>query len=224
MLDPILRPLKDRLLAPLAQLLAPHVHPTAITFASFVAGVGCAWLLLLGETGGAVLLWLVNRALDGLDGVVARNAGRQTDLGGYVDLLVDFVVYAAIPIALSIRWPEGAGLPLAALLAAFYVNSASWLYLAALLEKRAVGSAFRGDTTSITMPTGLVEGTETIIFFSAFMLLPERLSTLFSIMAAMLAITILQRLAWASRNLDRAPALGVVAGRTESETYRSEAR
>lgn len=40
------------------------------------------------------------RVLDGLDGVVARQRNKQTDFGGYLDIVLDFTVYSIIPVAL----------------------------------------------------------------------------------------------------------------------------
>lgn len=214
MLDSRLRRVKDRLLAPVARPMAGVVHPAAITAASLAAGLGCAALIVRGETAAALGLWLVNRSLDGLDGLVARTGGRQSDLGGYLDLLADFVVYAAIPIALSVRWPAVAGFPLAVLLAAFYVNAASWMYLSALLEKRATAHA---GPTSVTMPTGLVEGSETILLFTGFILMPAWLPELFWTMSALLGIAIVQRLGWAVANLNGRPPDGRGAARGRRE-------
>lgn len=198
MLDGMLRPVKDRLLGPVARRLSGVVHPNLITAGSLAAGLGCAALLVRGDTTAAVALWALNRLLDGLDGLVARMGGRQTDLGGYLDILADFLVYAAIPIALAVRSPDVAGLPVAVLLAAFYLNAASWMYLSALLEKRA---ASRRGATSVTMPVGLVEGSETIVLFTGFIILPALRAELFRAMSLLLAVTVVQRLLWAVRNL-----------------------
>lgn len=204
MLDPALRTVKDRLLLPVARALGPGVHPNLVTLLGFGAGIGCVLLLLWGESGLALLLWLLNRVLDGLDGAVARVHRRQTDFGGYLDLLLDFVLYASIPIALALGLPARPPLllpALGALLGSFYVNAASWLYLAAVLEKRALGARSRGEPTSVTMPTGLIEGTETIVLFSLFILLPGALVPLFATMAALVLLTVAQRLLWAARHL-----------------------
>ncbi|MCK7519029.1 MAG: hypothetical protein MZV64_15540 [Ignavibacteriales bacterium] len=101
-------------------------------------------------------VWLCgfrNRVLDGLDGLLARMHDKQSDFGGYVDILTDFVVYAALPIGLVAGSPSNERyLALAFMLASFYVNTASWMYLAAILEKR---SARDPDTqTTIVMPAG----------------------------------------------------------------------
>ena len=57
------------------------------------------------------------------------------------------------------------------LVASFYVNAASWMYLAALLEQRNDGAAARGETTAVTMPPGLIGGAETVAFYAAFLAL-----------------------------------------------------
>jgi phosphatidylglycerophosphate synthase len=144
----------------------------------------------------AFIAWFFNRAFDALDGVVARLQGSQSDFGGYLDILVDFVVYAIIPLGLVIGQPSAANyVALALLLSVFYVNAASWMYLAAILEKRALGAVAHGEQTSVTMPAGIIGGTETILFYSAFILFPAWTIWLFGLMALLTALTILQRLA-----------------------------
>jgi phosphatidylglycerophosphate synthase len=197
-LDPIVRPLKDSVLRPMARRL--HVLPPAlVTLLALLAGLAAAGFLAAGAFAAGLALWFGNRFLDGLDGVVARENGRQTDFGGYLDILADFVVYAAVPLGLVLGMggrPEQ-WLALVALLSSFYVNTASWMYLAALLEKRSVGAGARGESTSITMPDALVGGTETVVLFSVFILLPAYLVPLFWLMAGLVGISIVQRLVWA---------------------------
>lgn len=203
MLDPLLRRAKDRMLAPPARAMGRLVHPNAVSLAGFAVGAGCAWTAYQHWYGAALLLWLLNRVLDGLDGSIARAAGRQSDLGAYLDILLDFAVYALIPLALALGRPTEPGQlgALGALLASFYLNAASWMFLAALQEKRALGAARRGASTGVVMPTGLIEGTETILFFSLFLLFPEAQVPLFGVMALLVALTALQRLVWATRHL-----------------------
>lgn len=203
MLDSALRSLKDRALEPFARGPAGRIHPHVLSLVGLGIGVGCALLLYRREYLAGLSLWLLNRTVDGLDGVVARHRHRQSDLGGYLDILVDFLVYAMIPLAMVLGLPDrGAALPaLAVLLASFYINTASWMYLAAVLEKRGSGGAARGEETSVTMPAGLIEGTETVVFYCLFILLPAHLSTWFYAMAALVGITVVQRLAWACRRL-----------------------
>jgi phosphatidylglycerophosphate synthase len=205
MLDERLRPVKERLLAPLAAALGRGLSPMLVTLAAFAVGLGAALCAARGAYGAGLALWVANRVLDGLDGTLARVQGRQTELGGYVDLLLDFVVYAAVPIGLALGAGDGvrdrALVAALALLASFYVNAASWMYLAAVLERRGAGAAARGELTTVTMPAGLVGGTETVVGFALFFLLPQHLVALFWAMAALVAVTVVQRLAWAVRTL-----------------------
>lgn len=175
MMDSLLRPLKDRLLAPLVAAVSRFASPNGLSAAAFTAGMACAAALLFHRPAAAFTLWIVNRVLDGLDGALARAAGRSSDSGGYLDITLDFIVYAALPLAMIYRVPDlGLARAGAVLLAAFYINAASWMYLAALLEKRGAGSGSvkAGGGTSLIMPAGIVEGAETIIFFSLMILLP----------------------------------------------------
>lgn len=197
-LDPIVRPLKDSFLRPLARRLY-LLPPAMVTLLALVAGLAAAGFLAAGVFAAGLFLWFVNRFLDGLDGVMARENDGQSDFGGYLDILADFLVYAAVPLGLVLGM---GGLPeqwlaLAVLLSSFYVNTASWMYLAALLEKRSAGADARGESTSITMPGAVVGGTETVVLFSLFILLPAYMVPLFWLMSALVGISIVQRLVWA---------------------------
>lgn len=201
MLDHTLRSYKDDLLRPIAGKLG-RISPNAITVLAMFVGLSSAGTAALQWYWLALALWLLNRVLDGLDGMVARSHARQSDFGGYLDIVLDFVVYAAVPIGLYLGNPTGMNaVSLILLLSSFYVNAASWIYLSAILEKRAAGASARGELTSVTIPGGLVGGTETILFYAAFLIWPNLLPWLFGAMAGMVAVGILLRLRWAQRNL-----------------------
>src|SRR3546814_1217422 len=74
-----------------------------------------SWALLaLGSYGGALALILLNRLADGLDGAVARHA-RVSDLGGYLDIVLDFLFYSGVVFFFAV------GRPTKALPAAFLI-------------------------------------------------------------------------------------------------------
>ena len=202
MFDDFFRSLKDRLLNPLARALGPRLPPAAITWLAFVVGLSCAVAVLGGHLRAALALWLVNRLLDGLDGTHARVHARVSHLGAYLDVVLDFVVYAAVPVAFVVAERQYE-LALAGvfLLASFYVNAASWMYLSALLEARREGASSRGETTSATMPPGIVAGTETVVFYTLFFLMPSHKATLFTVMAILVLANVAVRLYWAHRRL-----------------------
>lgn len=202
MFDAWLRALKDRLFAGVARRVGAVVHPNVVTLLAFGAGLLAAWAASERRYGVALLLWAVNRVLDGLDGSVARESGRASDVGAYLDILLDHVVYAAVPIGLALGDGGRPALVAAlALVATFYVNAASWMYLAAVLERRGRGAAARGERTAVTMPPGIVAGAETAVLYALFLLLPGHLVALFSLMAVLVLLTVAQRLAWAARHL-----------------------
>jgi phosphatidylglycerophosphate synthase len=198
MIDHLLRYPKERVLEPLARGPLRHVAPTTLTLIACGLGIAAGIAAWQRWYEVALVLWLINRIFDGLDGTVARVNNRQSDLGGYLDMLLDVVVYTAIPLGLALGiGGEAALLALVGLLASYYVNATSWMYLSALLEKRRVGAATRGELTTVTMPGGLIEGFETILFYTAFLLFPTWIIPLFWLKAVLLAITILGRVTWA---------------------------
>ena len=201
MFDSSLRRFKDRLGAPLARRLS-RVSPTLISLLALIVGLLAAYAAFKGQYLWALTFWILNRILDGLDGLIARLHDRQSDFGGYVDILTDYVVYASLPIGLVAGAPTTERyLALAFLLAVFYVNAASWMVLAAILEKRA---AHNPDTqTTIVMPAGLIGGFETIVAYGIFLLFPAYITILFSIFAALVFVTIIQRFVWARRNVNK---------------------
>ncbi|KAI4273163.1 MAG: hypothetical protein LQ337_004835, partial [Flavoplaca oasis] len=50
-----------------------------------------------------LLFWILNRALDCLDGALARHRGTASELGGFLDLLGDFISPAME------GWEKGSG-------------------------------------------------------------------------------------------------------------------
>ncbi|HXG72196.1 MAG TPA: CDP-alcohol phosphatidyltransferase family protein [Gemmatimonadaceae bacterium] len=202
MFDDALRAFKDRLLWPFAVAIGTRISPNAVTLAAFLVGLIAATLAARGDYGAALGAWLLNRILDGVDGTLARATEQQSDFGGYLDIVLDFAVYAAVPIGLVVAVQDRLTALLgAALLGAFFVNGASWMYLAAILERRGEGAAALGERTTIRMPAGLIAGTETVVLYSLFLILPAKLPLLFTLMMAGVVITIVQRLIWARRNL-----------------------
>ena len=202
MLDLRLRPIKERVLGGVAQRLARFVGPGSLTLLALAITIGAGWAAAVGLTVVALAAWLFGRLLDGLDGPIARARGSASDLGGYHDILADTVGYVAVPLGVAFSVDSRSGwITLAVLLGTFWVNGMSWAYLAAILEKHSAGASTTGELTSVTMRPALIEGTETIVIYSAFILFPHVAPWLFASMAGLVAINVLQRLRWASRHV-----------------------
>lgn len=202
MIDKALRIPKEQVLTPIAARWLHDVHPNVVSLAGFGIGVAAAGAVWQQWYGWGLALWIANRVVDGLDGTAARVHGKQSELGGYLDILLDTLIYALIPSAIVLGMPSQAGwLSLLFLLISFYLNAASWMYLAALLEKRRLGAAAQGELTTVTMPTGLIEGTETVVFFTLFLLFPAAHVWLFSLMGLLVFATVAQRFRWTVQHL-----------------------
>lgn len=201
MLDHRLRSTKERLLTPLAAPCAGRVPVAVVTMTGFAFCVSAGGLAWAGQPILALISWLIGRFLDGLDGVIARADGSASDLGGYVDFLLDTIGYAVVALGVAAAADDRAmWIIVAILIATFYVNSVSWLLLSSLLEKRAAGAASRAAPTSVTMPPGLVEGTETILLFAIALAFPAIAGAVFVAMSLGVAVSVAQR-AIAARRL-----------------------
>ena len=202
MFDHILRRGKDRLLAPLVRVAGSRLHPNLISVAAAVVGLAAAVALAAGARNLAATLWVGNRIVDGFDGAVARATGQVSDYGGYLDLMLDVVVYSAIPIGFALYRPEpGVLLSITFLLAAYYVNITSWLYLSVLFERyRQTGGddGVARSLTSIEMPRGLVEGAETIVAYLALILFSSYAVIILLVTAAAVFVGAAQRVIWAA--------------------------
>ncbi|MEM5584447.1 CDP-alcohol phosphatidyltransferase family protein [Roseibium sp. AS2] len=171
MLDARLRPLIDPPLNQMGRLLArAGVGPNTVTLTGFALGMGAAFAIATGYVLTGLFLIALNRLADGLDGAVAR-ATRKTDLGGFLDITLDFFFYGAIPLAFAILDPQANALAAAALLASFYANGSAFLAFAIMAEKNSLATATQGQK-SLYYLGGLAEGTETIALFLLMALLP----------------------------------------------------
>ena len=171
MLDAVLRRRIDPPVERLAtRLVAAGVGANAVTAAGLGIGLAAALAIALGAPLVGLVLILLSRLCDGLDGAIAKKT-RPTDLGGYLDIVFDFVFYGAIPLGFALLDPAQNALPAAVLLLTFYANGASFLAYAILAEKRKIATEVRG-TKSFFFSTGLAEASETIIAFCLFCLFP----------------------------------------------------
>jgi phosphatidylglycerophosphate synthase len=164
MLDARLRRLIDPPLDRLSGLLARYgLSADLATIVGFAVGLG-AIAAIAGEAYGLGLgLLLLNRLLDGLDGALARQRGI-TDLGGFLDILCDFIVYAGVPLAFALADPGANALPAAFLIFSFIGTATSFLAFAIMAAKRGITTELRGKK-SLYYLGGLTEGSETILAF-----------------------------------------------------------
>jgi phosphatidylglycerophosphate synthase len=200
MLDARLRPLIDPPLnAAARRLTAAGITADQLTIAGAVFGVSAACAIATGAFFAGLALFLGGRLLDGLDGAVARQS-RPTNRGAFLDIALDFSVYAAIPLAFAVHDPLRNALAASALLAGFLVNGTAFLAFAVMAERLKIESRVQG-LKSLYYLSGLAEGTETIIVFVAFCLVPQWFAPLAYGFAALCCISGAARVAMAWRLL-----------------------
>lgn len=198
MLDGVARRTIDPVLDDLGRrIAATGLSANGVTILACIVGLLAAVAIVFGWLWLGLALILLSRLGDGLDGAVARHTA-PTDLGGLLDIVLDFVFYGAIPLAFIILDPAANGLAGSVLLFTFYVNGASFLAFSLVAEKKRLTTTARG-TKSIYFTTGLAEATETLIVFAAFCLFPAWFSVIAYVFAAMTAWTTLSRLVLAVR-------------------------
>ena len=193
MLEGRARKLIDPYLMALAENLKSwKVTPDQVTIASFAIGVLAAFLIAMDWYLAGLVLLLMSRLGDGLDGSLAKLT-QSTDFGGYLDIVLDFAFYGAIPLAFIFADPVNNALAGSVLILSFYVNGASFLAYASLAQKRGLSSTARGSK-SIYFTTGLAEASETLAVFVLACLFPAWFSLLAWIFAVVCFYTALARI------------------------------
>jgi phosphatidylglycerophosphate synthase len=192
MIDAKLLPLQRAVLRTPAALAAnAGIGADTISIIGFLIGVAAFASLSLGNFMLGLLLIIANRTFDGMDGAVARISG-PTDRGAYLDISLDFVFYALVPLGFAIAQPSTNALPAAVLIASFVGTGSSFLALSAIasrLGRRADAFPAKG----IYYAGGLAEGFETIAVFVSFCLFPSLFAPIAYGFAAICAVTTVLR-------------------------------
>lgn len=172
MIDAKLLPLQRRLLRPMALgLVTFGVRADQVTITGFLLGIVALPLLASEQYIWALVFILLNRLLDGIDGEVARLT-ITTDRGAFLDIALDFVFYALIPLGFALANVTENALAAAVLLAAFVGTGSSFLAFSLMAQKRKL-HAQKFPSKGLYYLGGLTEGAETIAVFVAFCLWPD---------------------------------------------------
>jgi phosphatidylglycerophosphate synthase len=187
----LLRPVLERGARALQRL---GFSANAVTGLGFVIGMAAALAIAQRRYGIGLALMLASRLCDGFDGALARLT-QPTDRGAFLDIVLDFLFYASIPLAFAVSSPAERALPAAVLLAAFIGTGSSFLAYAVLAERRGL----RSDSyprKGIFYLGGLTEASETLICFALMCLLPSFFALWAYGFALLCGLTIVMRV-WA---------------------------
>jgi len=194
MLDPLMRRLIDPPLNKAAGYWPLAISANQITVIGFGFGLAACWAVANQAYELALVLLLINRFGDGLDGAVARRNGA-TDLGAYLDIVADFLLWSLLPLAFLVGAPQNA-VAAAVLLSSFAMSMVVFLAFAIMAEKRGVSTESQGKKSFFYM-AGLAEGTETIGFFALVMIAPTYFIPAAYGFAALVYLSVIGRL-WTS--------------------------
>ena len=143
MLDPFMRRLIDPPLNGVAAVWPRRISANQITIFGLVLGVACFLAIATNAMTAALILLALNRLADGLDGAVAR-AQTPSDLGAYLDIVSDFVLWGLLPIGFIILDSNNA-IAAAVLLSSFSMSMTVFLAFAIMAEKRGLETDAQGN-------------------------------------------------------------------------------
>jgi phosphatidylglycerophosphate synthase len=199
MLDRAARRLVDPMLEQLAGVAKGRgVTADQITVAGFAFGVAAVGAIAFQFYLPGLLLLLVNRLADGVDGALARRAG-PTDLGGYLDIVLDFIIYSGAAFGFALAEADYA-LPAAFLIFSFMGTGSSFLAFAIFAAKRRLEGEEVANKSFYYLG-GITEGTETILFFVLILLFPGWFPIAAYVYGALCWLTTVGRIGAAVRRL-----------------------
>ncbi len=170
-----------------------------MTVAGFAVGLCAVLAVASGMMWLALVMLLLGRLADGLDGELARING-PTDAGAFLDIVLDFIFYALFPVGFALHDPASNALPAAVLVASFVGTGASFLAFAGQADKHG-GTPMQFEYKGLSYIDGLAEGTETIVAFALMCLLPASFAVIAWVFAAVCVVTTINRVLSGYRTL-----------------------
>ena len=192
MLDHLMRRLIDPPLNGVAAVWPRRVSANQITIFGLALGIVCFLAIAVNAMTAALVLLALNRLADGLDGAVAR-ARAPSELGAYLDVVSDFVLWGLLPIGFIILDSNNA-VAAAILLSSFSMSMTVFLAFAIMAEKRGLETNAQGSKSFFYID-GLAEGTETIAFFAIVIIWPGAFIPAAFIYAGIVYLSVIGRVA-----------------------------
>lgn len=177
-----------------AWLARRGLSPESVTVVGFFVGVaGC--VAIVGEYYTVAIICLIlNRLADLFDGAIARTTG-VTDYGGFLDILLDLLIYSGFVLAFAIGRPENA-LAAAVLIYTFLATGASFLAAANIAAKRGITSE-PPERKSFFYKAAIAEGTETTLYLAIICIFPNHFVVITYVFAAICWISVAGHFLWA---------------------------
>ncbi len=193
MLDKELRRIKHQALQKNFPRKLDYFHPIVFSTVGLMFGlVAIAGIVLEMQTLAAIS-FLLNRFFDVIDGGIAKTSGNETEVGSFLDIFYDFIVYVGAILAFGYAYPDLMFLSLM-LMGTYVINLLLWTYPQIVIPHPI-------HSSNQHYPRGLVEGTETALFYFLFILYPQPF--LFQVFIGLMVLTIVIRFFQAIHSLTR---------------------
>jgi phosphatidylglycerophosphate synthase len=176
----------------IAKLFLKFISPNQMTLIGFGFGILMCISIVIDQYLIGILFLFLNRLSDGLDGAMARLTA-PTPLGGYLDIVLDFLVYGGFVLSFGIIDQNNTFLSMVLLLC-YIGTGTTFLAKAAILPSLTHRNQNNDIPKSFHYAVGLVEGSETIIFMILCLLFPNLFVYLSSIFSFLCLITIVFRI------------------------------
>jgi phosphatidylglycerophosphate synthase len=155
----------------IAKLFLKFISPNQMTFIGFSFGVLMCLFIIIDQYLFATIFLFLNRLSDGLDGTMAR-LQTPTPLGGYLDIVLDFLIYGGFVLSFGITEQNNTLLSMV-LLFCYIGTGSTFLAKAAILPSLTNQNLNEEIPKSFHYAVGLIEGTETIVFMVLCLLFPN---------------------------------------------------
>jgi|TARA_B100001939_G_scaffold79026_1_gene66914 phosphatidylglycerophosphate synthase len=192
MFDRQIQKYTQRPLQYIAKLFLKFISPNHMTLIGFSFGILMCLTIIIDQYLIAIIFLFLNRLSDGLDGSMAR-LQTPTPLGGYLDIVLDFLIYGGFVLSFGITEQNNTFLSMI-LLFCYIGTGSTFLAKAAILPSLTNQNLNEEIPKSFHYAVGLVEGTETIIFMFLCLLFPSLFIYLASIFIFLCLITIVFRI------------------------------
>jgi len=191
MLDDPVRAILPKVVGGLARRLGrAGVTPNMMSAASWLVAIGAAVLVARGYPILGVLVWLLSRLGDGLDGLIARQSGSASAFGGYLDITLDMAAYAVMVIGFAVAHPN-LGLAWSAILVSYILSITSTLALSNAAS--ATGRQVSRTDRTFQFTSSLAEAGDTSIMYVAWAVFPQWMEPLAWTWCAVVLVSVVQR-------------------------------
>ena len=196
MFDRSIQRLTQKPLSILGKFLLKIFKPNQITIIGFFFGIVMCFLIFIHSYLLAILFLFINRLCDGLDGVMARQTS-PSPLGAYLDIILDFIIYAAFVLVFSLQ--NEINLLTGVFLLFSYICTGTTFLTQAIIQPQLDYSQQDHDHIKDEIPksfiyaSGLIEGSETIFFMFICLILPKAFPILGFLFGMLCLITAIAR-------------------------------